>query len=1148
MQDHYVQKLPKLARGQVKWSGLLGVSKSIVLADMAQSRPLLIVTPDINSSLNLKQELDFFKADHVPVYLFPDWEVLPYDMFSPHEDIISARLQLLNLLPTMQYGVVIVALSTLMHRLPPKNYLLNNSMLLKVGAKLDPLEFKRDLVIKGYRDVAQVHEHGEFRGQGSVVDVFPMGADHAYRIDFFDDEIDSMRILNIDTQASVEVVSNIELLPTHEVPLSDDSIAIFKSRALDIFGDKFLETDLYDDVINGSYFQGIEYYLPLFFNELSSLFNYVSNDSLTIYWDGLSKDSKIFLQGVEDRYQQLAHDITRPLVAPHNLFLKHDELFDLMHDFGRIVFAPSGQYSFAIKALPDLKINRHLKEPLQLLHDYIAAIDKSNKRILLCADSKGRQEIMLDFMRSVKIYPKIISSWAEFQNSDEPIAITVASLTQGVDCEFLNIIIIAEADLFGERVSRSIDKQINTINPENIIKNLVELSVGDPVVHLEHGVGRFNGLKLIELEGSSDEYLELEYKDGDKLFVPVTSLNLISRYSGYATESAPLNKLGSSQWEKTKKKVVEKIYDAAAELLNTYAKREIKPGFAYASPSQDNDYNLFAADFAFEETIDQQKAIDAILADMIADKAMDRLICGDVGFGKTEVAMRAAFVAIKSGKQVAVLVPTTLLANQHYQNFKDRFASWPVNVEALSRFKTKKEQAEIIDKLQNGKIDIVIGTHGLLSSNVAFSDLGLLIIDEEHRFGVRQKEKLKSFKVDIDVLTLTATPIPRTLNMTFSGIRDLSLITTPPQKRLSVKTFYLEKEDQIIKEAIAREVMRGGQVYYLHNKVEDITKVGAYLSELLPSARIGIAHGQMSERQLEDVMRNFYHRHFNVLVCTTIVESGIDVPSANTIIIDKADHLGLAQLHQLRGRVGRSHHQAYAYLLVNSKKFITKDAEKRLDAVMSCKDLGLGFTLATHDMEIRGVGEILGEEQSGHAAEIGFELYMDILNKAVRALKSGAKLDLKEPFAKDVDIDFHVSAIIPSDYIPDVNMRLVFYKRIASVQNKVDLDNVRVEIIDRFGLLPEPLQRLFELGALRLFAQNIGIKSINANDSTAHIEFLEHAKIDPAKIINLIQRESAIYKLSGANALNVKFKSDEFNKRIDEIIAVIKRLRLQHKN
>lgn len=1098
---------------------------ALAISEIAEQNQNLtvVVTPDTRSAVRLSRILSELSSQNV--CLFPDWETLPYDTFSPHQEIISSRLSALFHLQNAKKGIFLLPISTLMQRLCPPQYLQHNVLLIKKGDRLVIDKMRLQLEAAGYRAVEQVLEHGEYAVRGALLDLFPMGSAVPFRLDFFDDEIDSIRTFDVDTQRTLDEITSINLLPAHEFPTDDKGIEFFRAQFRETFGEIRRDPEhIYQQISKGTLISGIEYWQPLFFSEMATLFDYLPEQTLFVDMENNQTQGERFYQDAKQRYEQRKVDPMRPLLSPEKLWLNVDEVNRRLKSYPRITFKAEKvrssvrQKNLPVAALPEVTIQSQQKEPLGQLRQFIEHF-KGN--VLFSVETEGRRETLLDLLSALKLKPKQIQSLEQIEN--EKFSLLVSSLEQGFIIEqSLPVAIIGEANLLGERIQqRSRDKR-KTINPDTLVRNLAELKIGQPVVHLDHGVGRYGGLVTLDTGGIKAEYLLLNYANESKLYVPVTSLHLISRYVGGSDESAPLHKLGNEAWAKSRQKAAEKIRDVAAELLDVYAQREAKKGFAFKYDRE--EFQQFSATFPFEETYDQEMAINAVISDMCQPKAMDRLVCGDVGFGKTEVAMRAAFLAVMNHKQVAVLVPTTLLAQQHYENFKDRFANLPVNVEVLSRFKTAKEQKQILENLAEGKVDILIGTHKLIQSDVKFNDLGLLIIDEEHRFGVGQKEKIKQLRANIDILTLTATPIPRTLNMAMNGIRDLSIISTPPARRLSIKTFVRQNDDLVVREAILREILRGGQVYYLHNDVASIENTAEKLTTLVPEARVIVGHGQMRERELERVMSDFYHQRYNVLVCSTIIETGIDVPTANTIIIERADHFGLAQLHQLRGRVGRSHHQAYAYLLTPPPKIMTKDAERRLDALENLDNLGAGFILATHDLEIRGAGELLGNEQSGQIESIGFSLYMELLDAAVKALKEGREPSLEELTQQQADIELRVPALLPDDYLGDVNMRLSFYKRIAAAESKAELDELKVELIDRFGLLPDATKNLLQITELRLLVEPLNVVRIDAGTQGGFIEFSAKAQVNPDKFIQLIQKEPIVYRFDGP--FKFKFMKD----------------------
>ncbi|AFJ02244.1 Transcription-repair coupling factor [Methylophaga frappieri] len=1121
-------ELPLNANDKRLAGQLYGSAAGLLLANAALQHdgPLLVITDDMTRAQRLETEIRFYLgAENLPILHFPDWETLPYDTFSPHQDIISERLQTLHQLPDFHRGILLVPVATIMQRIAPAGFLEGHRLQLAVGDTLDIDSWRLRLEKSGYRHVSQVVEHGEFAVRGAIIDLYPMGSRWPYRIDLFDDEIDTLRTFDPETQRSVDTIDRINLLPAREFPVNEDSIKLFRQQYRTQFDGDPQKSLIYREVSEGNLPGGIEFYLPLFFEQTACLTDYLPENTLLIHSNDTVQAAEAYWQEIDIRYQQHRVDPNRPLLPPTAVFVPVDDLFARFKRWPRLqcqnfeLEAAAAHHNYASVSPPQLTLNSRQEKPCELLENFLASFDG---RVLIAAESAGRRETLLDLLRKNQLQAKPIDNWQAFLNDAANLCITVAPLEQGLYLPSRNLAVIAETQLFGQQVMQRRRRSRKKRDSDAIIRNLAELSLGDAVVHEDHGVGRYLGLQKLDVGDVEAEYVTLEYAKGDKLYVPVASLELISRYSGAAPELAPLHQLGTTQWEKARRRAAEKARDVAAELLDIYAKRAANKKDPMAAP--DNHYDAFSAAFSFETTPDQQDAIDAVVADLQSDTPMDRLICGDVGFGKTEVAMRAAFLTVQSGKQVLVLVPTTLLAQQHYENFKDRFADWPVKVEVLSRFRSKKQLDNVKSAISDGTADIIIGTHKLLQQDIQPKRLGLFVLDEEHRFGVTQKEQLKKYRTHIDVLTLTATPIPRTLNMSISGIRDLSIIATAPARRLAIKTFVLQWQADKVREGMLREIKRGGQVYYLYNKVEDIDRVARELESLMPEARIGIAHGQMRERELEQVMLDFYHQRFNVLVCTTIIETGIDVPSANTIFIDRADKLGLAQLYQIRGRVGRSHHRAYAYLITPPQTAMTSDAIKRLEAIESIEDLGAGFTLATHDMEIRGAGELLGDEQSGQMQEIGFGLYNEILERAVKALKSGQTPSIDTIDRHMVEIDLHVPALIPSDYLPDVHNRLVLYKRIAAAPDKEALHELQVEMVDRFGLLPDQVKTLFAVHEMRLKAKAVGIRKIDVYDQGGRLIFDEKPHIEPIRIIELIQKQPSRFKLDGQDKL--KFSGD----------------------
>jgi len=1113
MSDKTNYSLPVKAGDHRQLGQLTGAALAAECADIAERHPgpLLLITSDMQTALHLQDEIRQFTA--LPVSHLPDWETLPYDSFSPHQDIISARLSTLYHLPSMERGVLILPVNTLMQRVCPHQFLQGHALVMKSGQKMSRDLLREQLDQAGYRHVDQVMEHGEYAIRGALLDLFPMGSEQPFRIDFFDDEIDSLRLFDVDSQRTLDAVDAINLLPAHEFPTDKQSIELFRSQWREHFDVLRDAGHIYQQVSKGSLPVGIEYWQPLFFSgELQPLFDYLPANTLLLCSSDLQAGSERFWQDTRQRYENRKVDPLRPLLPPDRLWLHPDSLMSALKQWPMVRLSAqtltdkAANTNLAYSPLPEISLQSQAKSPLEALRKFSESF---NGAIIFSAESQGRRERLQEQLSKIKIRPVEIERLAD---ADKPgHYLMMGPAETGFIDHSRQRAVITETDLLGERVVRRRQDNRRTINPDVLIRNLAELHPGQPVVHLEHGVGRYAGLTTLETGGVTAEYLMLTYAGDANLYVPVSSLHMISRYAGGADENAPLHRLGSDSWSRARQKAAEKVRDVAAELLDIYAQRAAKTGFAFKHNRE--MYQKFCDSFPYETTTDQAQAINAVLSDMCQPLAMDRLVCGDVGFGKTEVAMRAAFLAVENHKQVAVLVPTTLLAQQHFDNFRDRFADWPIRIEMLSRFRTTKEQNQILQQASEGKIDILIGTHKLLMSDLQWQDLGLLIVDEEHRFGVRHKERIKAMRADVDILTLTATPIPRTLNMAMSGMRDLSIIATPPARRLAVKTFVREYDELVVREAILREILRGGQVYYLYNDVENISKAAERLSTLVPEARVGIGHGQMRERELERVMNDFHHQRFNVLVCTTIIETGIDIPSANTIIIERADHFGLAQLHQLRGRVGRSHHQAYAWLLTPHPKAMTSDAAKRLEAIASLEDLGAGFALATHDLEIRGAGELLGEDQSGQMETLGFTLYMELLENAVEALKAGREPSLEDLTSQQTEVELRMPALLPEEFIPDVNTRLSFYKRIASAASDNDIQDLKIELIDRFGLLPDPARNLLDIALLRQQAVTIGIRKIEASEKGGYIEFSEKNHVDPGWLIGLLQSAPQQWKL-----------------------------------
>ena len=1132
------------------WGQLHGSSDALAICESARAHQglTLVITRSTEESIRLEQSMRFYLGlptdedqpaitpDGLELLSLPDWETLPYDLFSPHQDITSRRIRALHRLPTTNHGVLVVPARTLMHRLPPVSYLQGNTLLLEVGQSLDIDNWRMQLESAGYRHADNVYEHGEYAVRGAILDIFPMGATRPYRIDLFDDEIETLRTFDPETQRSIDRIERIELLPANEFPWHKEARSGFRNRWFEQFPHADKDAPIYQDVTHGITPPGIEYYLPLFFDQTATLFDYLPGETLVFTASGLNEAASAFDADTRARYEDRRHDRMRPILPPAELFLQKDELFGLLKGFPRVTMTTeatesSGGRNCQTDVMPDVAMDGRAADPAGRLKRFISEF---NGRVLICAESSGRREALIENLADHGLKLSTLENWQAFvSDPSATLGITVAPMEYGLLLPDHHLALITETALFGERVLQRRRREKPTEADDAGYRDLSELRIGAPVVHIDHGVGRYQGLETITVEGEASEFLMLEYAGGSKLYVPVSSLHLISRYTGSDTDHAPLHKLGTDRWSNAKQKALEKIRDTAAELLDVYARREARKGFAFEDPKE--AYRAFAAGFPFEETPDQQAAIEAVFEDMVSEKPMDRLVCGDVGFGKTEVAMRAAFMATYSGKQVAVLVPTTLLAQQHYESFRDRFSDTAVHVELLSRFRSGGQTTKAMAAIEAGKADIVIGTHKLLQGDIKFKNLGLVIIDEEHRFGVQQKERLKALRAEVDMLNLTATPIPRTLNMAMGHLRDLSIIATPPARRLSVKTFVRQRDEAMVKEAILREVLRAGQVYFLHNDVATIEKTAEDLRQLIPEARVGVAHGQMRERELEQIMSDFYHKRFNVLVCTTIIETGIDIPSANTIIIERADKFGLAQLHQLRGRVGRSHHQAYAYLLTPPPRSITADAKKRLEAISEAQDLGAGFMLATHDLEIRGAGELLGEEQSGQIESIGFTLYMQLLDEAVEAIRDGRTPNAELPLSHGTEMNLRIPALIPEDYLPDVHNRLMLYKRIASVNDKDGLKELQVEMIDRFGLLPEPAKNLIRQSELRIHAEALGIVKVDAGKEWARLEFGSSTPVDPLVLVKKVQSSPDQYRLEGANSFRFRLKDTSTSGKLDGI-------------
>ena len=1118
------------------WAGLDAGSLPPVLAELARRQDGLItvITPGPGEARQLMASLQFYLAgDEVPVLEFPDRETLPWDLFSPHQDIISERIRTLHRLPRMESGILVTPVSTLMQKLPPRAHIEGNAFLMRTGEPLDVSATRTRLHDAGYQERDTVREHGEFAVRGAILDIFPMGAEQPFRIELFDDEIESLRLFDPESQRSVARTDEIRLLPAAEYPLDDTGIARFRSSFRERFDVDPRQCPIYQEVSEGIAAPGLEYYLPLFFETLATLFDYLPDNTRLVETAGVDEAATLFDDEVRERHESRRHDLRRPVTDPTDIFLTPDDLRGQLRSRTRARLRESEQaLRFALDTRPELSTDPRSGNPFGPLQAFAA--EHPELAILICAETAGRREVLLELMQKQGIQPALVADWQAFRDRGAGWHLTVGELEKGFLSLEEDVLVVGEPELYGQRIMQRRRRQESRDDSSELaFRSLGEMTPGTPVVHIDHGVGRYQGLTHMTVDGQQHEFLLLEYADNDRLYVPVSSLHLISRYGGAHPDNAPLDRLGSDQWARARRRAAEKVRDVAAELLNTMARRESRKGRAFGL--ERDEYRRFASGFPFEETADQEKTIRSVLEDLQSDQPMDRLVCGDVGFGKTEVAMRAAFVAVQNNTQVAVLVPTTLLAQQHFDSFSDRFADWPVEIEMLSRFRTAAERRRVLERLEEGKVDIVIGTHQLLQERMPFRDLGLVIVDEEHRFGVRHKERLKELRAEADILTLTATPIPRTLNMAFSGLRDISIIATAPDRRLSVKTFVQRREDAVIREAILRELLRGGQVYFLHNDIDTMAQREREIRELVPEARVAIAHGQMRERELEAVMSDFYHRRFNVLLCTTIIETGIDIPSANTIIIERADRFGLAQLHQLRGRVGRSHHQAYAYLLTPPPKAMTRDAQRRLEAIENASDLGAGFVLASQDLEIRGAGELLGEEQHGHMETIGFTLYMEMLEQTVEALRRGEQPDTETPLSGGPEINLRVPALIPEDYLPDVYTRLTLYKRITACETQQALDDMKVEMIDRFGMLPRQVKNLFHVTALRQRAEALGIERIDAGASGGRIDFSPRTQVDPLQVVHLVQSAPQRFALEGSTRLRFRQDAESEEERFEVV-------------
>ncbi|MHB8495102.1 MAG: transcription-repair coupling factor [Casimicrobiaceae bacterium] len=1129
-----VPALPEAGR-RIAPASLAGSADAIALAQVAlgardQHRSLAIVCAEAHAAARLADEIAWF-APQLRLSVFPDWETLPYDHFSPHQDLVSQRLATLYRVTRGECDVVLVAAQTALYRLAPPSFLAAHTFFLTQGERLDVDALRSQLGLAGYTHVTQVVSPGEFSIRGGLIDLFPMGSALPYRLDLFGDDIESIKTFDVDSQRTLFPVRELRLLPAREFPLDDAGRTRFRGRFREVFEGDPSRSVLYKDISAGIVPGGIEYYLPLFFDATATFVDYLPPGAVLATHGDVQGAVERFWQDTESRYRLLRGDKARPLLPPTQLFLPQDEWNGAIKAYARLAVAPADAQAALppdapTRRLPSVQVDRRADDPLAALRGVVAMLEG---RMLIAAESPGRRETMQQYFAEYGMRPAIVESFAEFVATDTRLALAASPLQAGFAWPAAGLAFVTEAELYANVVRHGKRETARRSNVDAMVRDLSEMRIGDPVVHQEHGIGRYLGLVTLDVGDGATEFLELKYANDAKLYVPVSNLHVISRYSGASPDAAPLHELGSGQWEKAKRKAAQQAHDTAAELLNLYAQRAAREGHVFSF--KPHDYEAFAEGFGFEETADQKAAIEAVIADLTSGQPMDRLVCGDVGFGKTEVALRAAFIALADGRQVAVLVPTTLLAEQHFQVFSDRFADWPVKLAELSRFRSGKEVRAVIDGLAAGSVDLVIGTHKLIQPDVKFKNLGLVIIDEEHRFGVRQKEQLKRLRAEVDVLTLTATPIPRTLAMSLEGIRDFSIIATAPQRRLAIKTFVATFSTGIIREAALRELKRGGQIYFLHNDIDTIRTTAERLAALIPEARIAVAHGQLAERELEHVMRDFYAQRINLLVCSTIIETGIDVPTANTIIIDRADRFGLAQLHQLRGRVGRSHHQAYAYLLTPPQEALSAQAKKRLEAIQMMEDLGSGFFLAMHDLEIRGAGEVLGDEQSGEMQQIGFQLYADMLKAAVAALRSGREPDLSQPLGVTTEINLHVAARLPQAYCSDVHERLVLYKRLASCESIVELDLLREELVDRFGPTPEPAQALVACHRLRLAARPLGVVKVDAGPERTTLQFVKEPPFDTGKLILLIQKDGRI-RFAGPDRIRIERGAPALSDRV----------------
>lgn len=1142
--------IPDTPNAPLVWTRTYGCGPAHRIAQLLQDDDLfvLLLTPDASALHRMQDELQFFCNDDIPIIIFPDSETLPYDRLSPHKNIIAEKLDALAKLRNATRGVCIASVSSAMHKLAPTRFIDDNTFILKRGGRLDSIAFQRQLSSIGYIKTSQVFSFGEYAVRGSVIDFYPPASHAPVRIDLFDDEIESLRLFSPSTQLSKGNLEQITVLPSQEYAYDSDSIQKFRTCFREEFHQKPDECPVYQEISNDIIPEGIESYMPLFFDQMESLFDYIPQQSLVIFSEDVTEHAKQHWQYIDRRRELLKDDAHWPTLPLQSLYEHPDSLASRIKALRHIEIrsfedtpkstpkAPTKQ-ALNYRTLPPLALNVELQEPTLYLRNFVESFDGN---ILFVAHSKSYYDQLLELLRDIHLSPKQVDGWEAFRSADHKLCLSLGELSEGVilDEGAKRIAIVPESKVLGHHISRRRSRRATARNTESLIKDIDQLEVGCPVVHEKHGVGRFVGLETVEIDGNSADFCIIAYAGSDKLYVPIAALHLLSRYATTDPDNAPLHHLGKPQWDKAKRKAAQKAYDIATQLLDTQARRENLQGIAF--DINEAEYHLFASSFPYEETEDQEKAIHDVLEDMRSDKPMDRVICGDVGFGKTEVALRAMFVAASSGRQVAVLAPTTLLARQHLETFQNRFADWPIKVEMLTRFHTSKNQQRIITDINEGRVDVVVGTHKLLSSKVNFQNLGLIVIDEEHRFGVRDKEKIKMRYAKSDIMMLTATPIPRTLSMSLNKLRDITLISTPPPDRYAIKTFIKQWDDALIQDSCQRELLRGGQIFFVHNRIETINEIAAKLKVLLPEARFSVAHGSMREYDLEKAVLSFYNQESDILVCTTIIENGIDIPTANTMIVNRADRFGLAQLHQLRGRIGRSHHAAYAYMLVPPKNTMTADAVRRLEAIESLEDLGIGLALAQQDLEIRGAGELLGKEQSGHITEIGFSIYSKLLKQAVEVIRSDAEFNIDKPLDTVTEIDLGEPAFIPHDYLPDINLRLILYRQIANLKDDVAIRNMADEMVDRFGESPEPLINLLRNASLRIKCHKTGINEVKRTSAGLRIAFDEEADMRTNRLIECVTSEPHKYQFVGNHSLLLRIKEEEAQDAVAKLEALIK--------